>query len=248
MRKFIKFFRGLNLIILNSLHFKTKLLGLKLIILLIINSISVFLYFKIKNKKLTKDFSNYIKKFKLSKNYFKSNPAIWFEIFKRNSLIDKKISVLEIGSFEGMSILFFQKYLNLKEIYSIDLYDNYNFKSNRKKFNNIKFYKMSSDNFFKNKFYFKFDIIYIDGSHDAPEVFKDLINANKYLKKNGILIIDDFLIDINFRKGIFDKNGKYVRDGKCYDEVMGGVFMFLKKIKSYQMLYTGHQLIMKKIK
>ena len=57
------------------------------------------------------------------------------------------------------------------------------------------------------------------------------------MKKNGILLIDDLLLDVGIRK----------KGYKFYEEVMGGVFLFLKKKKNYKFLYTGHQLILKKI-
>ena len=51
--------------------------------------------------------------------------------------------------------------------------------------------KISSNNFFKknNK---KFEVIYIDGSHFAPDVLDDCRNSWSILKKNGILILDDY--------------------------------------------------------
>ena len=64
-----------------------------------------------------------------------------------------------------------------------------------------------------------------------------MINSHKILNNKGVLIIDDFLLDIDYRR---KDNGQF------YNEVMGGVFMFLKKKFNYKYLYTGHQLILKK--
>ena len=136
-----------------------------------------------------------------------------------------------------MSFLFFQKYLQLENLYCIDLIENKNFKFNKEKFDNYKFFNLSSDDFFRKKINIKFDIIYVDGSHYVKDVYNDLINSHKYLKENGILIIDDLLLDIEFR-----------RKKKYFDEVMSGVFMFLNKKLNYKILYTGHQLILKKLK
>ena len=111
MIKFLKIYRGLKLLILNAIHFRLILVGLKLSFLLLINIFTKFLFLKLKNKKIIYDFFNYTKKFKLSQNYFKHNPPIWFEIFKKNNLLNKDINILEIGSFEGMSILFFDKFI-----------------------------------------------------------------------------------------------------------------------------------------
>jgi len=236
MRKFLKIYRGLKLLILNSIHFKLILVGLKLSFLLLINIFTKFLFLKYKNKNITNDFFNYTKKFRLSQNYFKHNPPIWFEIFKKNNLLNKDIKILEIGSFEGMSVLFFDRYLKIKNLYSVDIKKNENFFYNIKELKNINFFNMTSNDFFKKKINIYFDIIYIDGSHYSIDVYNDLINSDLLLKKGGILLIDDLLLDVSIRK----------KGYKFYEEVMGGVFLFLKKKKNYKFLYTGHQLILKK--
>lgn len=38
-----------------------------------------------------------------------------------------------------------------------------------------------------------FDMIYIDGSHQAPDVLTDAVLSFKLLKKNGVMIFDDYL-------------------------------------------------------
>jgi len=237
MIKFLKIYRGFKLLILNAIHFKLILVGLKLSFLLFINIFTKFLFLKFKNKNITNDFFNHTKKFKLSHNYFKHNPAIWYEIFKKNNLLNKDINILEIGSFEGMSVLFFDKYLKVKNLYSVDLQKNNNFIYNIRNLKNINFFNMKSDDFFKKKLDIDFDIIYVDGSHYSIDVFNDLINSDLLLKKGGILIIDDLLLDFSIRK----------KGYKFYEEVMGGIFLFLKEKVNYKFLYTGHQLILKKI-
>lgn len=237
MRKFFKIFRGIKLIILNSLYFKAKILGIKLIYLILFQGLLKFFYLKIKNKKIANQFYNHTKKFSFSRNYFNHNSEIWTDIFKKHNFLNRDLTILEIGSFEGMSILFFQYFLNIKKIYSIDIKENKFFLKNIRKFNNIKFFKMKSDKFFKKKINQKFDIIYVDGSHYYKHVFNDLKNSEKNLKKNGLLIIDDLLLDLNYRK--YSMN--------FYEDVIGGVLMFLKKTKlKYDFVYVGHQLILKK--
>tara|TARA_B100000900_G_scaffold364161_1_gene338618 strand:+ start:51 stop:761 length:711 start_codon:yes stop_codon:yes gene_type:complete len=235
MIKIIKLFRGIKLILLNSIYFKSKSLGMKLIFFLIVNSLTKFLYLKIKNKKINDDFFNYIKDFKFSRNYFKHNPPIWYEILNKNFFLNRKVNVLEIGTFEGMSFLFFQKYLQLESLCCVDVIENENFKLNKKKFKNYKFFNTSSDDFFKKVIDVKFDIIYVDGSHHASDVYNDMINSHYVLKDNGILIIDDFLLDVESR-----------RTKNYFDEVTAGVFMFFNEKINYKILYTGHQLILKK--
>ena len=237
MIKIIKLFRGIKLILLNSIYFKSKSLGMKLIFFLIVNSLTKFIYLKIKNKKINDDFFNYINDFKFSRNYFKHNAPIWYEILNKNFFLNKKVNVLEIGTFEGMSFLFFQKYLQLENLYCVDVIENENFKLNKEKFKNYKFFNTSSDDFFKKVTDIKFDIIYVDGSHYAKDVYNDISNSYHKLKENGILIIDDFLLDVEFR-----------RNKNYFDEVMAGVFMFFNEKLNYKILYTGHQLILKKLK
>lgn len=43
-----------------------------------------------------------------------------------------------------------------------------------------------------------FDFIYIDGSHQAPDVLSDAVLSYKLLRKNGIMVFDDYLWQENF--------------------------------------------------
>lgn len=49
---------------------------------------------------------------------------------------------------------------------------------------------MTSDNFFSQNTQ-KFDIIFIDGLHEAHQVYKDIRNSLKFLNKNGIIVCHD---------------------------------------------------------
>lgn len=53
-------------------------------------------------------------------------------------------------------------------------------------------FKGTSDEFFKQN-EDKFDLIFIDGLHEAEQVRKDLINAMKYLNDDGVIILHDVL-------------------------------------------------------
>ena len=122
------------------------------------------------------------------------------KFLKKNNLLNKDINILEIGSFEGMSVLFFDKYLKVKNLYSVDFKKNENFLHNISGLRNINFFNMKSDDFFKKNLNVNFDIIYVDGSHYSVDVFNDLMNSDKLLNKNGILLIDDLLLDVGIRK------------------------------------------------
>ena len=112
-----------------------------------------------------------------------------------------------------------------------------NFKFNSKKFINCNFYNLRSDSFFnKNLSNTKYDVVYIDGSHFYKDVLNDAMNSYKLLKKNGIIIFDDFLY---IRQTTRLKHAEY-------KNVIGGIIYFLSK-KKVKVIYVGHQVIIKKI-
>ena len=90
----------------------------------------------------------------------------------------------------------------------------------------------SEDFFIKNKK--KFDIIYIDGSHHANDVFNDCIESWKILNKNGVIIIDD-----NFWQGY--KNHQ--------ENPISGINRFLSINKKYYSILrvSNYQLFIKKL-
>ena len=166
-----------------------------------------------KKKYHTKKHQEYMKKKKTTTDYFSKNAFYWNSIFSKNL---KDFSYLEIGSWEGNSALYILKNFNPKEVVCVDIWDLYdneyknkqlerfeNFKSNLKEFEQkFSFHKDTSDNFFKiNKKIF--DLIYIDGSHEAPQVYKDLSNSWNCLKDNGIIVCDDY-----FYGSLYDKQSE----------------------------------------
>jgi len=122
--------------------------------------------------------------------------------------LNLSINYLEIGSFEGRSTVFIAEQKNIESVMAVDTfegsdeYDNNvsfetvynNFKYNLSLMNkkNINFLKDTSDKFFINN-KSRFNLIYIDGSHHYENVKKDFINSYNCVKKNGIMIFDDFL-------------------------------------------------------
>lgn len=127
---------------------------------------------------------------------------------------DKKIKVLEIGIYTGRSAEIFFKYILThpkSEYYGIDTFkgsseysSDIDFKEIEKKFKKrIKPYK-DRVNVIKAKSEIglvkllskksppKFDIIFIDGSHEARDVLSDAVLSWKLLKTNGIMIFDDY--------------------------------------------------------
>jgi hypothetical protein len=184
-------------------------------------------------------------KYKFSYNdWFSNNITIW-----EKSVINKiyHINYLEIGSFEGRSTVFVGELKNTNSITAIDTWEGSdehnnisfikvfeNFKTNINILNksNIKFFKTTSNNFFKNNKYV-YNLIYIDGSHEYTQVKKDFINSLNCIEKNGYIIYDDFLW---FFYQDLDKN-PITAILECYN----------KYKKELSVEFLNHQIIFKKI-
>ena len=165
-------------------------------------------------KKKRREYIENYKKFLLNKeithDYFSRNAFDWINVL--NEYKNIKFEFLEIGSFEGNSAIFILENFHMVNLICVDQwkqlyrddgkregYENLSINEIEKNFDlNLKTYtgrflkkKISSNNFFKknNK---EFEVIYIDGSHFAPDVLDDCRNSWSILKKNGILILDDY--------------------------------------------------------
>jgi predicted O-methyltransferase YrrM len=185
-------------------------------------------------------------KYKYSQNWFlNSEIKNVLENFLNKS---KENRILEIGSFEGMSSVFFaDNFLDHKDssltcidpFLTIDNNDHSKFLEKNeeinfdfnisicKNSNKIKIYKITSDIFFQNNDK-TFNFIYIDGSHEVDCIEKDMKNSFDILEKNGIMWMDDY----NGGDGIQIKN------------IMN---KFLEKYKNqYELIHQGYQLAIKK--
>tara|TARA_B110000259_G_C14012005_1_gene399952 strand:- start:172 stop:921 length:750 start_codon:yes stop_codon:yes gene_type:complete len=240
----IRYLKGIRLIIEATLQLKKYKTGVNLLSKYLVQSIFIFLFRIISNKKINEDFNQYAKKeLTLTFNWFGQNAQIWIHFFKKFNLENKEINILEIGTFEGLSSSFFLRYLKKSNLVAVDSLDKKtsfykNFLKNKSKLRSFKFHNLSSDNFFSKKIKEKFDIIYIDGGHNKNSVIVDAKNSFKVLKKNGILIFDDLLYEY--------KNAKDKKKYIASDFVIGGVLLFLSKFKNFEILYAGHQLILRK--
>jgi len=158
-------------------------------------------FVQVNKKKYRKLHQAYLQNKRTSTDYFSINAYYWNSIIKKNF---KEFSYLEIGSWEGNSALYILKNYKTKKVYCVDIWDkdkNYedlyaknfkNFLFNMVEFKDrFSFFKDSSDDFFlKNNE--NFDIIYVDGAHEALQVDRDINNAWNYLNLNGIMICDDY--------------------------------------------------------
>ena len=111
---------------------------------------------------------------------------------------DKKINILEIGSYAGGSAAAFVKYFPNINIFCFDInISNFKYKSkkihvfgidinNEKKINKI------LDSIFLQYNIDGFDLIIDDGSHNLSDILNGLKFFFQYVKSNGIYIIEDF--------------------------------------------------------
>ncbi len=118
------------------------------------------------------------------------------------------LKYLEVGVFEGSSLFWVLNNILTHEsahAYAIDFFDllYHDLITTRKIFEEnvkasglekkISFFRDFSHNKlieFEDNF---FDIIYIDGDHDAKIVYQDLFLSRRLLKPGGVLLIDDYL-------------------------------------------------------
>ncbi len=155
---------------------------------------------KSKKKYLRNLHIKYLKSKNITTDFFSINAYYWKKFLVT---LPENFKYLEIGSLEGNSALFIVNNFKVAKVTCVDIWEDKNFKEvQEKNFNNFKInmnefsnlveiFKGTSDNFFLNQEE-KFDVIYIDGSHEADQVYKDIKNSWNILNINGILICDDY--------------------------------------------------------
>lgn len=242
--KHLKSYIIFNIIsILGTFYNGNIILGFKLSINFLITDLKYQLYIKKKYKKIFYKHKQFLKNnCRISNDWFLTNIPIWSNLFETYKLNKKSLNVLEIGSFEGNSSLFLLRNLKKIKLTCVDTFTgsdehkniNFNkiysnFKYNMSKLNtNVKIVNNTSSFFFK-KNKQNYDLIYVDGSHSYKDVLQDAFNSFKILKKNGIIIFDDFLWK-------FYKNKK--------KNPMYAIKIFLNKhSRDIKILFTYHQLI-----
>ena len=198
-----------------------------------INIIMIFLvqkFFNIFIKKKIKSFKKknqiFLKNKRITNDYFSMHS---YNFFKYLNFLEGNFNYLEIGTYEGNSAMFVANTFPKSKVYCVDNWNkteeygdqNFdivekNFDYNTSSFNNILKFKNNSDDFFK-KNNTLFEVIYIDGYHKDFQVLKDCRNAWKILKKNGLLICDDYIW--NFYENI--------KENPCYS-----INKFMDEIKN----------------
>tara|TARA_B100000787_G_scaffold77842_1_gene57201 strand:- start:77 stop:793 length:717 start_codon:yes stop_codon:yes gene_type:complete len=203
---------------------------------------------KIKNQSLQSNYQRIIKdQLRIKEDWFSHNIDTLDFFFKKINYYEKKINMLEIGSYEGNSSVFFLKYFPKLNLTCVDTFEgsveqenkNFNQVYENFKFNlsgyekRLKIVKDTSDNFFKSPDTDLYSLIYIDGSHHYKDVLNDARNSYKLLNKNGYLIFDDFLWDF-----YSDPN----------ENPLGAIKQFLKEnFFKLSIVSIGYQIILKKL-
>lgn len=179
--------------------------------------------------------------------WFHPNIALKTELPKYVD-VNKKLNILEIGNFEGLSACFFSDYfLNHpnSKLYCVDPYYHTGsvsgitcqcidantekiFNENiRKSKHYKKIYKnkMTSSKFFENNNEV-FDIIYIDGCHEPNYIKADIHGSFESVTKNSIIWMDDY-------------GGITTSDGPIKNHIDECLKIYRKRFK---ILYKGYQL------
>ncbi len=166
----------------------------------------------------------------------------------------KPVQMIEIGSFEGRSAVWFLTHILTHPQASLTCIDTFtgslehqkagidfsqiekNFDENIKKTKTparvIKI-KGQSQLILPKLPFASYDVIYIDGSHKASDVLEDAVYSFRLLKKGGLLIFDDYDWPVNLPP---EEKPKLAIDA------------FLRVFKGqYQLLFQKGQLIIRKI-
>lgn len=184
------------------------------------------------NEKILRKFDidiNDLKK-KLSKfniNYFSHDLSWHYIIFCGFSLNKSNLKILEIGTQEGYFSNFLSKIFISSKIITIDLpvkeiremnkhmsdsqFDLYLKKRNSNlNRGNIEYIEMNSKDLLKKFNENSFDLIWIDGDHKAPQVERDIDNALKIIRNNGIIFCDDIVMNAYTNNYVDSDSYKYL--------------------------------------
>jgi Methyltransferase domain len=163
-----------------------------------------------------------------------------------NSLRDEPLEILEIGSWEGRSTIFFLNYFPQSRVDCVDIFllgNEGRFDANVMKQHGTRVEKHKSRSVplldaFATRGNRRFDLIYIDGAHERDDVMIDTILSWRLLKVGGALIWDDYDI-LNAMPGQFVKD----QDPKpAIDTFLGW------KEGEYEIIHSAYQMIVKKLK
>jgi len=178
-------------------------------------------------------------------NYFNNN---YYKINKR-----EQITILEVGSYAGISLINLVKAIPNSIGYGIDMWENYNENKLLENIDNLKvessFYNNIEVSGIKDRIFgikscstnkliefiktgFKADFIYVDGSHLLLDCYSDIVLTWEILEKDGILAIDDY----------------YYKKDEILNSPFEAVNHFLKINEGkYKLLHSGYRVFLQKL-
>ena len=166
-------------------------------------------------------------------NIFKPNQhqghgfSIYYEK-KLEKYKNRNINILEIGSHAGASAAAFTKYLPKSKVYCFDVnISNFKYKSENINvygidINNQKKVVKTLNKIFSEQNFTQFDLIIDDGSHNLSDILISLKFFFKYVKNNGLYIIEDY------------KHPNYYKYNRNIDHLLvDQIFVYLNDKKTF---------------
>ena len=137
-----------------------------------------------------------------SSNWFDNLAKNNFETYIKPVYSDSKCNYLEVGTFEGASLVYMFDYVltNIESVATV--IDPFTFRDNQREIFNsnlqayldrINVITGESQNELVKLRQNSFDIIYIDGDHTSAAVLSDGMQSFPLLKSGGYMIFDDYL-------------------------------------------------------
>ena len=216
-----------------------------IILKFVLSDIKIQFLLKKKYSEKQNDHREFIKKKKISNDWFSENIIGIEHLINTEKLRDKNLNVLEIGTYQGNSTMYLLNNLKIKKITCVDtfkgsdehkkseflhIYDD--LISNTFEYKNkIQIEQSTSEVFFHKKNDNLYDLIYIDGSHNYDDVLNDAFKSYELLDKNGYLIFDDFLWKFYKEK---NKNP------------INAIKFLIKEKKNLKIIFCSYQIILKK--
>jgi predicted O-methyltransferase YrrM len=186
-----------------------------------------------------------------SNTWFDGSIELWVELLSPLKSLARPVDVLEVGSWEGRSTLFLLGYLPEGKLTAVDTWEGGAEHQHRADLDALERRFDHNVSAFRSRLVKRkgrsctvlaelmssagesFDFIFIDGSHFADDVMLDAAMAWRLLRKDGVLVFDDYLWRLE-QYG-WKKNPA------------NAINLFLKLVEGdFVLLHVGHQLAIRK--
>lgn len=156
------------------------------------------------------------------------------------------INILEIGCFEGRTTIVFLESLKNSKVTVIDPDPGPNFHHNLDKWllesGRLYWDQKYSHEALKKYSNNRFDLIYIDGDHNAQAVLEDAVISWRLLKKGGVLLFDDYLMEIK-DPWFYISHKEFNKNGLMFHHPKEAIDTFLTIYKGqYRIIIDNYQI------